>query len=126
MYSPSTVTLSSQRSSSGFYALDLRDRILEARVFDIGLVGRRGFDAGRTPADAVVSWQAVCRHGRRHTGSSHPADAGGAATEHWLLNGAGHAWSGGQAAGSHTDAKGPDATREMLRFFLASPQSPLH
>lgn len=42
--------------------------------------------------------------------------------EHWLLHGAGHAWSGGDPRGSHASARGVDASREMLRFFLEHPR----
>lgn len=37
--------------------------------------------------------------------------------EHWEIEGAGHAWAGGRAAGSFTDPRGPAASQEILRFF---------
>lgn len=56
--------------------------------------------------------------GHRYSQDSYVDDRGEAVLEAWTIHGSGHAWSGGHAAGSFTDPKGPDASREMLRFFL--------
>ncbi len=59
--------------------------------------------------------------GRVYHRTVHAEASGRAVVEHWVLSGAGHAWSGGCASGSFTDAGGPDASAEMIRFFLSQP-----
>ena len=67
------------------------------------------------PAELMTNAVVNGRHVTRTlVGSAH----GPATTEYWLVQGGGHAWSGGDRTGSYTDASGPDASREMIRFFL--------
>lgn len=56
--------------------------------------------------------------GRRSTRTTWRDREGRAMAEQWVVHGAGHAWSGGCASGSHSDPQGPCASRAMLRFFL--------
>lgn len=70
--------------------------------------GQVSTETGRAPGGRSYT-RSVYRHGECHV-------------EQWMVEGAGHAWSGGSPAGSFTDARGPDASAEMLRFFWEHPR----
>lgn len=58
------------------------------------------------------------RGGREYLRTTHRIGKSRPYVDVWIIRGGGHAWSGGNGAASHTDPRGPDASREMVRFLL--------
>jgi poly(hydroxyalkanoate) depolymerase family esterase len=82
------------------------ERVVEAAI------ARAGVEPAGLEKESV-------ERGRRRTATVYAGPDGVPLVEQWRIEGAGHAWSGGNPKGSFTDAAGPDASREMARFFLA-------
>ena len=80
------------------WAVSTRDRL----ATEVDREDIRGVDGGRSYTRAILR-----------------GPGGAPAIEFWRIEGAGHAWSGGRHEGSFADPKGPNASAEMVRFFLA-------
>jgi len=82
------------------------DKLIAARLAAGDITGRDG------PTTAIAE------SGRSYSRTVHNNLDGRAVVESLIVHGGGHAWYGGSPAGSYTDAQGPDASAEMIRFFL--------
>jgi poly(hydroxyalkanoate) depolymerase family esterase len=96
------------------------DQMVHPSNAEVILAGAR---AGLT-GPAKETRQAGSAGGRAYTRTVIEDARGIPHVEYWAIEGLGHAWSGGSPEGSHTDQHGPDASREMVRFFLGSPVQP--
>ncbi|MCB0194519.1 MAG: PHB depolymerase family esterase [Anaerolineae bacterium] len=75
----------------------------------------------KRPQPKVTVHRGQVPGGHSYTRSVYQEDGEPPIMEQWLVHGAGHAWSGGNPNIAWTDGKGPDASREMLRFFFEHP-----
>jgi len=116
-----------RQGTAGISVIEGRERIIPTIVFhgdrDTTVHPRNG-DHVIAQSNIITSMQTDVHRGRVPGGHAYTRtlyiDAGGCAVlERWEVHGAGHAWSGGSPLGSYTDPRGPDASREMVRFFLS-------
>jgi poly(hydroxyalkanoate) depolymerase family esterase len=116
-----------RQGNAGISVIEGREGIIPTIVFhgdrDTTVHPRNG-DHVIAQSNITTSMQTDVHRGRVPGGHAYTRtlyiDAGGRAVlERWDVHGAGHAWSGGSRLGSYTDPRGPDASREMVRFFLS-------
>ncbi len=82
---------------------------------------------GGEEGDGASDLLAHVHHGRSAAGYHYTRkvyldERGRALLEQWIIEELGHALSGGATEGTFTDARGPDISREMVRFFLEHPR----
>jgi poly(hydroxyalkanoate) depolymerase family esterase len=73
---------------------------------------------GSAALPGETATRGVANGGHRYSRRVYRDADGRVVAEQWTVHGGAHAWFGGSPVGSYTDAQGPDASAEMLRFFL--------
>jgi len=94
------------------------DRTVSARNADAIVEQVTIVGSDQQPLRASVQ-KGTAPGGRRYRRTDYLDHANQTVVEHWMVHGAGHAWSGGSPNGSFTDPTGPDASAAMIRFFLS-------
>jgi poly(hydroxyalkanoate) depolymerase family esterase len=90
------------------------ENLLKAHLTEWGMPARKADRNSGTSVRIDVDGS------RPHTRTIHLDDSGRVVVEVWLVHGGGHTWFGGSPDGSRTDPLGPDASGEIVRFFLAN------
>jgi poly(hydroxyalkanoate) depolymerase family esterase len=88
------------------------DRLIASRI-----AASSGFDGGAGVRVSATTGGGD-NPGRSHSRKMYRDVDGCVLAEQWIVHGGSHAWFGGSPVGSYTDAQGPDASAEMVRFFL--------
>jgi poly(hydroxyalkanoate) depolymerase family esterase len=81
-------------------------------------------ERSRTGPLVSQSYSGRSKGGRNFNRKIYRSGTGEVLLEDWMIQGIGHGWSGGSHLGSYTEPAGPDASREMLRFFLSRKRMP--
>ena len=70
------------------------------------------------PSPSLQTTRKGTAGGRSYTATICTGPDGRDHLEHWVIDGLGHAWSGGRPGSSYTNPRGPNASVEMTRFFF--------
>jgi poly(hydroxyalkanoate) depolymerase family esterase len=79
---------------------------------------RRLSATGLPTTDLATKTRTSAGPGAREVTRTNHSKDGVSDAELWVVHGGGHAWAGGSPGETYTDSGGPDASREMVRFFL--------
>jgi poly(3-hydroxybutyrate) depolymerase len=99
------------------------EQLISQWVQTNSLAASKGEKNDHITATPITTRQGQVPNGYTYTTFVYADITGQVVLEKWIIQAMGHSWSGGSSAGSYTDPKGPDASEEIWRFFLAHPKS---